>query len=124
MNKPLVIEPEAEADIAAAHRWYEQRREGLGDDFLLCVEAALHAIAERPKSFPRIHKSARRVLMHRFLMQCYLPSAEILLLFSRSFIQAEIQEPGKSDCEYEQMSLGQKRCDDRLSRSRMGRAAA
>jgi toxin ParE1/3/4 len=66
MNKHVIIEPEAEADIAQAHDWYEQRREGLGEDFLLCIEAALHVIAERPKSFPLIRKTARRVLIHRF----------------------------------------------------------
>lgn len=42
MAKRLIIEPEAEADIADAYRWYEERRSGLGDDFVLCIEAPLH----------------------------------------------------------------------------------
>jgi len=29
---PLIIEPEAEADILEAHDWYEKQREGLGED--------------------------------------------------------------------------------------------
>ena len=66
MSKRLVIEPEAEADMAAAYEWYENQRPGPGDDFALCIEAAPSAIAQRPKSFPPVHKAARRVLVHRF----------------------------------------------------------
>jgi plasmid stabilization system protein ParE len=66
MNKPVIIEPEAEDDVRHAYDWYELQRPGLGDDFALCVEAALSAIAQRPRAFPKVHKNARRVLIHRF----------------------------------------------------------
>jgi toxin ParE1/3/4 len=66
MKKTLIIEPEAERDITDAYDWYEQQRRGLGDDFALCLEAGLYAIQERPKSFPRIRRNARRILIHRF----------------------------------------------------------
>jgi toxin ParE1/3/4 len=66
MTKPVIIEPEAEQDISDAHDWYERQRTGLGDDFELCIEASLCAIAERPKSFPTVRKNARRTLVHRF----------------------------------------------------------
>ena len=66
MSKPVLIEPEAEADILSAYDWYEQQREGLGIDFALCVEAAISVIGERPKSFPRVRRNARRALIHRF----------------------------------------------------------
>ena len=66
MIKPLIIEPEAEDDLRSAYDWYESRRAGLGDDFILCVEAALEVVRERPKSFPRVRKSARRILVNRF----------------------------------------------------------
>lgn len=61
-----MIEPEAEADVAEAYGWYEAQRPGLGDDFLLCIEAALEAIGDRPQSFPLIDRRTRRALVRRF----------------------------------------------------------
>jgi toxin ParE1/3/4 len=66
VSKPLVIEPEAEFDLFEAFDYYEHQREGLGQDFLLCFEAAIEAIAERPRSFPIVTKRTRRTLMKRF----------------------------------------------------------
>ena len=40
MSPPLIITAEAEADLAEARAWYEGKREGLGQEFVLCVEAA------------------------------------------------------------------------------------
>jgi toxin ParE1/3/4 len=66
VSSRLVLEPEAEADIANAYAWYEAQRQGLGDDFMLCIEAALDAIAHRPRSFPVVHRQTRRALVRRF----------------------------------------------------------
>ena len=44
MNLPLIINPEAEADLIEAKAWYDARRPRLGDDFLLCVEEAFDGI--------------------------------------------------------------------------------
>lgn len=66
MSKPLVIEPETERDLLEAHEWYENQLEGLGLDFLLCFEAALETISQRPSSFPIVAKKPRRALLRRF----------------------------------------------------------
>ena len=66
MSKPVIVEPEAEADLRAAYDWYEDQREGLGTDFVLCFEGILAAIAERPRSFPIIARRTRRALTGRF----------------------------------------------------------
>src|SRR5688572_24096677 len=66
MSKPVRVEPEAQADIEEARDWYDGQRPGLGNDLLLCIEASLEAIGDRPKSFPKIHKRARRALVRRF----------------------------------------------------------
>lgn len=66
MNHSLVFRPSAEEDLRQAYRWYEEQRIGLGDDFLLCVEAAIAAISESPQRFPTVHKTARRILVRRF----------------------------------------------------------
>lgn len=66
MSITLLLRPAAEEDIRQAYRWYEEQRAGLGDDFLLCVEATLATIKENPQLFPAIHKQARRALVRRF----------------------------------------------------------
>jgi toxin ParE1/3/4 len=63
---PLVIRPEAEADLAEAFAWYEERRRGLGERFLLSVEASLATIQRHPESFPLVHGPIRRALLRRF----------------------------------------------------------
>lgn len=47
MSLPLVITPEAEADLAEAKAWYDGKRQGLGEEFVWCVEAGL-VRADRP----------------------------------------------------------------------------
>ncbi len=66
MTERLLIRPEAEADLAEAFAWYEARRDGLGHEFLLAVEARLAAIQRHPESFPVVHQQIRRALIRRF----------------------------------------------------------
>lgn len=44
MKYPVLIRPEAESDLEEAFSWYENKRRGLGYDFLLQVEAGLRFI--------------------------------------------------------------------------------
>ena len=53
MSLPLIITPEAEEDLAEAKAWYERKREGLGDEFVLCVEEALDRIRRLRSQPPR-----------------------------------------------------------------------
>ena len=66
MNHTLVIKPEAVGDLSEAFEWYEERREGLGYDFLLQVEAGLRFIENNPFVFPEKYKGTRRYLIKRF----------------------------------------------------------
>ncbi|SHE89457.1 Plasmid stabilization system protein ParE [Desulfacinum infernum DSM 9756] len=66
MNIRLVIRPEAERDIQEAYLWYEKRREGLGEDFLLCVEEGLSKIMRSPHMYPVVYRGVRRLLVRRF----------------------------------------------------------
>lgn len=38
MNRPLIVNPEAETDLADARAWYDGQRAGLGETFLTRVE--------------------------------------------------------------------------------------
>lgn len=66
MSLGLLVKPEAEDDLAAAYRWYEERRTGLGDELLLCVEAAIEAARREPERAPVVRGEVRRTLIRRF----------------------------------------------------------
>ena len=71
MISHLLLRPEAEADLAEAYEWYEQRRAGLGHSLLLSVEATLASIQENPSLFPVVHRNIRRALIRRFPFGVY-----------------------------------------------------
>lgn len=48
MTWQIHVEPEAEAELDAAHRWYENQRLGRGHELLLEVETTNDRIAENP----------------------------------------------------------------------------
>ena len=65
MNPPI-LRPAAAADVEDAWRWYEARREGLGDEFLEVVRATIETIGAHPESAPVVHRDIRRQLLRRF----------------------------------------------------------
>lgn len=62
----LFIRPEAEADLADAFDWYEDKKAGLGYEFLDEVASVLRQINENPQRYPAIYLVARRALVRRF----------------------------------------------------------
>ena len=66
MAADLVLAPEAAQDIDEAYRWYEERRFGLGEEFLSCVDACIQAICRMPELHAKVHKDYRRALVRRF----------------------------------------------------------
>ncbi len=66
MKVSWLVRPEAEADLRSGYQWHEKQKPGLGDDFLACIESALLAIKDRPRSYPELYKQVLRALVHRF----------------------------------------------------------
>lgn len=66
MTDNITIQPKALQEIEEVWRWYENRREGLGDDFALCVEESLEKISRNPELYPVIHKKIHISLIRRF----------------------------------------------------------
>jgi plasmid stabilization system protein ParE len=62
----LIIRPEAEADMAEAFGWYEERKAGLGYEFLEEVAALFRQIQENPLRHAEVYGKARRALIRRF----------------------------------------------------------
>ncbi len=69
----IVVHEEAAAELSAAADWYEQKREGLGVDFLSEATRVIEAIAESPNTWPLVYRSkmVRRLLFVRFPYAAY-----------------------------------------------------
>jgi plasmid stabilization system protein ParE len=48
----LELHPEARAELRSAALWYDERRPGLGDEFISEVSAALDRIGDAQESYP------------------------------------------------------------------------
>lgn len=48
----LELHPEARAELRSAALWYDERRSGLGDEFITEVTATLDRIGGTPESYP------------------------------------------------------------------------
>jgi toxin ParE1/3/4 len=48
----LELHPEARAELRSAALWYDQRRPGLGDEFIAEASAAFDRVADAPESYP------------------------------------------------------------------------
>lgn len=62
----VVIEPPAQAEIAQAFAWYEDKSYGLGGDFLRVIAAATERLERNPDSFAPNPQGFRRVPLRRF----------------------------------------------------------
>ena len=66
MTLPLIVRPDAEADIEAARSWYNQQRSGLGDTFIAVVDSLLRRIRAMPELYAVVAKTARLAPILRF----------------------------------------------------------
>jgi len=66
MNFDLIIVSKAEQELFEAIYWYENKRKGLGEEFMLCIEASFERIMRQPETYPFVYKNIRRVLVKRF----------------------------------------------------------
>jgi toxin ParE1/3/4 len=77
----MLFRPEAEADLAGAVSFYEEKRPGLGRELISAVERALASIGEAPGAQPIFHhgQAHRRYKLARF---------PIVIVFSEDEAQA------------------------------------
>ena len=71
MTYALEVLDEANADMREAYLWYQLRREGLGDEFILSVEECLQNLSEHPEHYTHLHPRWRRVRLRRFPYQVF-----------------------------------------------------
>ncbi len=70
MSRPLILRQDAEDDVEAAYRWYEEQSSGRGAEFLRSVEASVASIERNPEAYQKVYKDARRALLRRFRTPC------------------------------------------------------
>lgn len=66
MKRVVFLRPEAEQDLAVARDWYDQKRAGLGDEFLDAVALAIRELERDPELQRLYYRDFRRVLLRRF----------------------------------------------------------
>ena len=71
MSRKLRISSRAEADIAAAFDWYEERSEGLGVDFVRCVDVTIVLAQRLPRLFRKRKGEYRLAMTPRFPYAVY-----------------------------------------------------
>lgn len=83
MKYKIIIRPEAENDLKEDFSWYEDKREGLGHNFLLQVEAGLKFIEINPEACPSEYKGARKHFIKRFPYKIiYLLEGETIIVLA------------------------------------------
>ncbi len=66
MKCKAIIRPEAENDLREAFSWYEDKRLGLGYDFLLQTDAGIRFIERNPEVCSPDYKGTRRHIINWF----------------------------------------------------------
>ena len=66
MTLKVVFRRAARAEFDAAALWYEERRPGLGTQFVSEIDRAVELAARQPDRFPVKHKEIRCVQVRRF----------------------------------------------------------
>ncbi|MCC6317523.1 MAG: type II toxin-antitoxin system RelE/ParE family toxin [Gemmatimonadaceae bacterium] len=66
MSRALFLRSEAKDELRQAFDWYEERRIGLGFEFLRTVRVVLAAIERAPEHFPVALDDIRKAPLRRF----------------------------------------------------------
>ena len=66
MSLPVVLRPEAQAEFDEVCDWYEQRRPGLGVDFVAQIQEVFDRISNTPELYAQIFRDVRRRVVRRF----------------------------------------------------------
>ena len=66
MTRSVALRRAAQREFEEAALWYEERRLGLGGEFVAEIERAIGLVAESPERFPIMHHDVRCVRARRF----------------------------------------------------------
>lgn len=79
MTTRLVIRKAAKQDLQQAFDYYQLCLPNLGHEFLLSVDAQMHAIQRMPKRYRQVYVVIRRAVVQRFPYYIYFIETEQLI---------------------------------------------
>jgi toxin ParE1/3/4 len=79
--RPYIFRPAAAADVQQIRAWYERKREGLGEEFLVELRASIDAVLAFPEAYPVLHRETRRALVRRFPYGLFYRLDDDLVIF-------------------------------------------
>ncbi|SJM91324.1 conserved hypothetical protein [Crenothrix polyspora] len=71
MSLPVTFYHAATAEFVEASVWYEDKREGLANEFMAEIERCVSLASEHPHLYKIIHKDIRRIVANRFPYSVY-----------------------------------------------------
>ena len=105
MTYTLRFLPEVEADALAAHLWYEEKKQGLGEELLRTFYSSVSDIRSNPLLFEKAYGRFRRCMLRRFPYVVYFTVQEgkvvVYGLFHSArdphFISTSLQERNRDE---------------------------
>lgn len=85
MSLRVVFRRAAKDDLEEAAAWYEDRRRGLGDEFLNEIGEAIEQAASHPERHPLAFGDVRRTVLRRFPYAVYFRQREQVLVILAVF---------------------------------------
>lgn len=83
MKYRLIVRPEAENDLNEAFLWYEDKRKGLGHDFLLHIDSGIRFITRNPEIYRSEYRGTKKHMVKRFPYKIvYLTQNEIIIILA------------------------------------------
>jgi plasmid stabilization system protein ParE len=71
MSLSITFHRAANAEFIEASSWYEEKRMGLGTEFITEVESCLEVISENPLRYLCVHQNIRRIAVSKFPYSVY-----------------------------------------------------
>ena len=72
MQHTLILTPHAQQDLDDAYNWYEEQNQGLGKEYIRCIDAKMASIQRNPLQYQVVFREqVRRALVNRFPFSIY-----------------------------------------------------
>jgi plasmid stabilization system protein ParE len=94
MTLPVALRRAARREFDEATLWYEERRAGLGSQFVSEINYAIELVLENPQRFPVMHHEIRCVRARRFPYSVFFRVEAQRIVVLAVFLRAVIQVCG------------------------------
>jgi len=66
MKKEIELSENAQSDLRESSEWYDDQKQGLGEEFIEDVQNTFNKISNNPYQFQKVKGSVRRALLQQF----------------------------------------------------------